>query len=73
MIICHCAVVSDRDVVAAVENGARTLSQVCRTTSAAQDCGGCIFAVKATMCRHSTATLSEYSTAPLLEETRAAG
>ena len=68
MIICHCAVVSDRDVVAAVENGARTLSQVCRTTSAAQDCGGCIFAVKATMCRH-----SEYSTAPLLEETRAAG
>ncbi len=55
MILCHCARVTDRDVHAAIEDGARTLSSVCRVTSAAQDCGGCIFAVKATMQRHAVA------------------
>ena len=41
MIVCHCQVVSDRDIA-----GARTVSAVCRVTQAAQDCGSCIFAVK---------------------------
>ncbi len=46
MIICHCAVVSDRLVIEAVDSGARTLAQVCRATDAGQDCGACVFNVR---------------------------
>ncbi|HET6626755.1 MAG TPA: (2Fe-2S)-binding protein [Nocardioidaceae bacterium] len=52
MIVCHCRVVSDRDVDAAVRGGARNLSQVCRSTGAGQDCGTCIFSVKQLVCQH---------------------
>jgi bacterioferritin-associated ferredoxin len=46
VIICHCAVVSDRLVIQAVDSGARTLAQVCRATDAGQDCGACVFNVR---------------------------
>lgn len=49
MIVCHCSVVSDRSVSAAVENGARTLGQVCQSTGAGKDCGACVFSVKRVM------------------------
>lgn len=52
MIVCHCGVVSDRDVAAAVDNGARTLTEVCRATGAAQNCGACIFSIKRLVCQH---------------------
>jgi bacterioferritin-associated ferredoxin len=52
LIVCHCHVVTDRDVDAAVADGARTVGAVCRATGAAQDCGSCIFTVKALVCRH---------------------
>jgi len=52
MIVCQCRVVSDRDVSAAVAAGARTVSSVCRSTGAAQDCGSCVFSVKALVCQH---------------------
>jgi bacterioferritin-associated ferredoxin len=52
MIVCHCRVVSDRAIDAAVADGARSLGAVCRSTGAAQDCGTCIFTVKALVCRH---------------------
>ena len=52
MIVCHCAVVSDRDVTAAIEDGARSVASICRATSAARDCGGCIFTVKALLREH---------------------
>ncbi|WP_068399466.1 (2Fe-2S)-binding protein [Kribbia dieselivorans] len=52
MIVCHCAVVTDRDVEAAVDSGNASLSAVCRTTGAGQDCGACIFSVKALVCQH---------------------
>lgn len=52
MIVCQCAVVSDRTIDAALADGARTVSAVCRATGAGQDCGTCIFSVKAVMCRH---------------------
>jgi bacterioferritin-associated ferredoxin len=45
-------VVTDRAVAAAVSEGARTVSAVCRTTGAAQDCGSCIFTLKALVCQH---------------------
>lgn len=52
MIVCHCRVVSDRAIDAALADGARTVSAVCRATGAAQDCGSCIFTVKAQVCQH---------------------
>ena len=52
MIFCHCAVVSDRDVAAAVDAGARTVAQVCKATGAGQQCGSCVFAVRRVVCEH---------------------
>lgn len=52
MIVCHCRVVSDRAIETAMTEGARTLGAVCRSTGAAQDCGSCIFTVKALVCQH---------------------
>ena len=52
MIFCHCAVVSDRDVAAAVESGARTVAQVCKATGAGQQCGSCVFSVRKVLCEH---------------------
>ena len=59
MIICHCAVVSDRSVSQAVASGARSLAQVCRATGAGRDCGACVFSVKQviTEVRHSSLCL----------------
>ena len=52
MIVCQCRVVTDRDVDAALADGARSVGAVCRSTGAAQDCGSCIFTVKALVCEH---------------------
>lgn len=52
MIVCQCAVVSDHSIDEAVADGARTVGSVCRATGAAQDCGSCIFTVKALVCKH---------------------
>ncbi len=52
MIVCHCAVVSSADIVSAIEGGARSVSEVCRRTGAAQNCGTCIFSVKQVVCQH---------------------
>jgi bacterioferritin-associated ferredoxin len=47
VIICHCRVVNDTAVADAVAGGAGTLAKVCQETGAGQDCGTCVFAVKA--------------------------
>ena len=52
MIVCHCRVVTDRAVTAAVRAGAGSLATVCRSTGAGQDCGSCVFAVRRVMCEH---------------------
>lgn len=52
MIVCHCAVVSDRDVKDAYDSGARSLAQACRTTGAGKDCGTCVFSLKRLLCEH---------------------
>ena len=49
MILCHCYVVSDKAVSAAVDQGARTLAGVCRSTGAGRDCGTCVLSVKHAM------------------------
>ena len=52
MIICQCAVVSDRLVTQAIAAGARSLAQVCRATDAGRDCGACVFNVKRVITEH---------------------
>ena len=52
MIVCHCRVVTDRAVAAAVRAGAGSLAGVCRSTGAGQDCGSCVFSVRRVMCEH---------------------
>jgi bacterioferritin-associated ferredoxin len=52
MIVCHCGVVSDREVTTAVEAGARSLADVCRETGAGRNCGACILSVKRLLCQH---------------------
>jgi NAD(P)H-nitrite reductase large subunit len=42
VIVCHCKVVSHRDIEAAVEHGARTVSEVSDICGAGTDCGGCL-------------------------------
>ena len=51
MIICHCEVISDHAVVAAIDDGAHTLEQVCEATGAGQNCDGCIFSLKQLVCQ----------------------
>ena len=52
MIVCQCAVVNDGMVAAAVDAGARTVGQLCRSTGAGRDCGSCVFSLKALLCEH---------------------
>lgn len=55
MFVCQCHVVTDTAVKHAVDVGARTLSQVCRTTGAGRSCGTCVFSVKRVMRSHQEA------------------
>lgn len=50
MIVCHCAVVGDRQIAEAVVAGANTLSRVCASTGAGRDCGACVFSVRRILC-----------------------
>ncbi|MTV26610.1 (2Fe-2S)-binding protein [Nitriliruptoraceae bacterium ZYF776] len=46
MVVCHCEVVSDRDVRAAIDAGAGDLDAVTDACGAAGNCGGCVPAVE---------------------------
>jgi bacterioferritin-associated ferredoxin len=54
MIVCHCRVVTDRDVADALRSGARSVAGVCRATGAGGDCGSCVFSLKRLVCEHGT-------------------
>ena len=41
VIVCHCKGLSDRDIRAAVREGARSCGQVGRACQAGRTCGGC--------------------------------
>ena len=58
MIVCHCRVVSDRQVAEAVRSGARSVSAVCRSTGAGQECGSCVFSLKRLVCEHGAPILT---------------
>jgi bacterioferritin-associated ferredoxin len=67
VIICHCEVVTDREVDDAIDAGARTIAQICALTRAGRGCGSCVFTVKRLLCQHE-ATIAE----PIVEVERAA-
>ena len=47
MLVCHCRVVSDRQVDAALAAGASDLRTVVRSTHAGTGCGGCLSSLRA--------------------------
>jgi bacterioferritin-associated ferredoxin len=51
VIVCHCDVVNDAQIARAVEQGARTVAQVCGATGAGRQCGSCVFTVKRIICQ----------------------
>jgi bacterioferritin-associated ferredoxin len=51
MYVCHCNVVTDRDVIESVVNGARCVRDVALQTGAGQVCGGCISTVRELVCQ----------------------
>ena len=47
MLVCHCRVVSDRQIDAAVAAGAADTRSVVRATHAGTGCGGCLQSLRA--------------------------
>jgi bacterioferritin-associated ferredoxin len=56
MFVCHCSVVTDRDIIESVANGARCVNDVARQTGAGRVCGGCISTVRELVCQTCTVT-----------------
>ncbi|HEV7187144.1 MAG TPA: (2Fe-2S)-binding protein [Blastococcus sp.] len=52
MYVCHCAVVSDSDVLETIANGARSVADVARRTGAGRTCGGCVSTLRDLVCQH---------------------
>lgn len=52
MIICHCRVINETAIAAAIGAGADTLGRICQSTGAGQDCGTCVFSVRRLLCEH---------------------
>ena len=42
MYVCHCAVVTDGDILESIANGARCVADVARQTGAGRTCGNCV-------------------------------
>ena len=51
MYVCHCAVVTDRDIIESVANGATCVNDVARQTGAGRTCGGCVSALRELVCQ----------------------
>ena len=51
MYVCHCAVVTDRDIIESVANGATCVNDVARHTGAGRVCGGCISTLRELVCQ----------------------
>ncbi|MEZ5322001.1 MAG: (2Fe-2S)-binding protein [Microthrixaceae bacterium] len=49
MIVCHCHRLNDRDIAAAVSDGANDLDDLGRACRAGTDCGGCLDRLEAIM------------------------
>lgn len=56
MILCHCAVVSDRDVRAAIADGATDVCALAEACGTSRRCGGCLPAIRDELRRHGLPT-----------------
>lgn len=63
MIVCQCQRVSDRKVAACVGRGCSSLRELCASTGAGRDCGGCV--------RHLREMLDSLRPATALEDVHA--
>ena len=52
MYVCHCAVVTDGDILESIANGARCVADVARQTGAGRTCGNCIGSLRDLVCQH---------------------
>ena len=52
MYVCHCAVVTDGDIVESIANGARCVADVARQTGAGRTCGNCVSTLRDLVCQH---------------------
>ena len=52
MYVCHCAVVTDADVLESIANGARCVADVARQTGAGRTCGNCVSTLRDLVCQH---------------------
>ena len=52
MYVCHCNVVTDRDILETIANGARRVADVARETGAGRTCGNCISSLRDLVCQH---------------------
>lgn len=68
MIVCHCHSVTDREIRACIQNGARTCGDVADACGASTGCGGCeplVADIVATERRRLTLLRSEVTASPL--------
>jgi bacterioferritin-associated ferredoxin len=56
MIVCHCAVVSDRQVRDAIHGGATDVCALAEVCGTSQRCGGCLPAIRQELAAHGLPT-----------------
>jgi bacterioferritin-associated ferredoxin len=62
MYVCHCRVVTDRDVIAAIESGAATVRALARHCGAGGRCGGCLPELARLLAAHRDLEIQERET-----------
>ena len=73
MYVCHCTVVTDRDVLEAIANGARCVADVARVTGAGRTCGNCVTSLRELVCQHCPVTSRATTERPAEPELGVAG
>ena len=74
MYVCHCAVVTDRDVLESIANGARCVADVARQTGAGRTSGNSNSSLRDLVCQHcSIRTERTTECDAVIEATPAAG
>jgi bacterioferritin-associated ferredoxin len=67
MIVCHCAVVSDRDVRAAIHAGATDVCSLAEACGTSRTCGGCLPAIRRELAAHGLPTDEELTARAIRE------
>ena len=56
MIVCHCAVVTDHEVRAAIHDGATDVCALAEACGTSRNCGGCLPAIRSELAAHGLPT-----------------